>query len=224
MRSCSVAYSLSLCRDYISAYRAVLTRKEHRVYPYSTIDKSQRDALVKWIDEICNIYRQSCDTFVTSVYLLDCYTSVRKEPIAKLQLVAGTCLLIASMYEERYYPAVSELVYLCDGLYAEEDFLSMKIQVLRVVDYRVTHVNARFACMISTYGQDVDDDVFGAIDFLQAVTVWSHPLTFANPAKVGSAIMNTIQDGPSIQEDFADVNEKELICRQLDENEKLGRL
>ena len=224
MNACSVAYSLLLCKDYIDTYKNVLVSKDHEMYPFSTIDKQQRDSLIKWMDEICNIYRQSCDTFTTAIYLFDSYTKLKKEPIVKLQLIAGTCVLLAGMYEERYYPALSELVYLCDGLYKEDDFLAMEIQVLQVLGYRVTHVNPRFACMVSTYGQEVEEDVFAAIDFLQTVAVWSHPLTFANPFRVGTAIMDTIQNGPSIDEEFSAVNEKDLICQQLDENERLGRL
>jgi len=56
----------------------------------------------------------------------------------RLQLVGGTCLLIASKYEEFRPPEVGDIVYIMDNAYSRDDILEMEVLILNKLDFKLT--------------------------------------------------------------------------------------
>ena len=55
----------------------------------------------------------------------------------KLQLVGVTAMLIASKYEEIYFPQVQDFSYITDHSYSEDDIRRMEQFMLQTIGYRL---------------------------------------------------------------------------------------
>jgi hypothetical protein len=54
------------------------------------------------------------------------------------QLVGVAAMWIASKYQEIYAPECKDFTYVCDGLYTDEQVLSMEMKILRVLQFDLT--------------------------------------------------------------------------------------
>jgi hypothetical protein len=203
----------TLAADYITTYISLSARAEHRIAVHLSIDKTQRRELIRWIAELCNVYRLSIDTLATTIHLVDRYASVRRPSVSRLQLLAGACLFVASKYHERYHPALSELVFLCDGLYTTDDFLAMQDDLLNAVQYRVTGNEARLVARLKVFGRSISPDFCEAIDFVARAGLLSPDLTFASTGRLADAVLDTIVDAGGSCTDSA---EHALKCELLE--------
>ena len=166
------------------------------------ITQIQRAKVLQWMNEICDIYRLSIDTFSLSVYVLDKYliSSLQKPLISQIQLLASCCLLIAAKYEDGYYPSLSELVYMCDGLYKKKDFINMQNLILETIHYRLTRHDARFnarlklAKMEALDKIEIEENFFVSVDFVFKSSLFSPFLTFASINNYGDALIDTTSE------------------------------
>lgn len=166
------------------------------------ITQIQRAKVLQWMNEICDIYRLSIDTFSLSVYVLDKYliSSLQKPLISQIQLLASCCLLIAAKYEDGYYPSLSELVYMCDGLYKKKDFINMQNLILETIHYRLTRHDARFnarlklAKMEALDKIEIEENFFISVDFVFKSSLFSPFLTFASINNYGDALIDTTSE------------------------------
>lgn len=195
MEVCDIEYSLLLVRDYIDIYKTLSSLSCECATVFSTADDVQRSLLIDWISEICSVYTLCIDTFSTAVYLLDKMTAIKRFPASRLQLLAGTCLWIASIYEETAVPAISDLVFLCDGLYTRNEFIQMQIDVLNTINFRIGRKTPRFSIMLKTYDGNPSDDFFEAIDSILSITFYIRRLTFAPPDVVADAVISVVVNG-----------------------------
>jgi hypothetical protein len=144
---------------------------------------------------------------------------VRSPPAhRRLQLVAASCLLIAAKYEERYSPAVFELVFLCDGLYSRGDFISPESDVLAAIQLRLTRIDGCFIARLKVFGCDVGPDFCEAIDFVARAALLSPFLTFADPDRVADAIIDVVVNTAETADDFAEKEIKVELLTVLDES------
>jgi hypothetical protein len=81
----------------------------------------------------------SRDTAHSAVGLLDRVLSVKTFERDRLQLVATSCILIAGKVEdtESRVPGLSLLERLCGRLYVTDDFKTMEILVLNVLEWKI---------------------------------------------------------------------------------------
>jgi hypothetical protein len=49
---------------------------------------------------------------------------------SKLQLLGVTCFFIASKFEDKFPPELTQLIFYCDNIYTKEDILLKETQVL----------------------------------------------------------------------------------------------
>ena len=77
------------------------------------------------------------ETLYLTVNLIDRYLSKKEIKRPNFQLVAVSCLLIASKYEEIYQLPVNDLVYLCAETYTRQDILDMERAVLTELDFKI---------------------------------------------------------------------------------------
>ena len=73
------------------------------------------------------------------LYLSTCIKQHQVYPITKdkLQLVGVTAMLIASKYEEIYFPQVQDFSYITDHSYSEDDIRRMEQFMLQTIGYRL---------------------------------------------------------------------------------------
>jgi hypothetical protein len=57
---------------------------------------------------------------------------------ARMQLLGCACLSLAAKYEEQFAPGVDEFVMITDSHYSREDILAMEMEVLVVLEWRLT--------------------------------------------------------------------------------------
>jgi hypothetical protein len=214
-------FSTLFCAPYIAIYIRLAQLMDHQIAAHLRVDGPQRIEIIRWLSQLCRVYRLSIDTLSTAVYVLDRYASVHRPAIGRLQLLAGCCLLIAAKYEERYSPAVSELVFLCDGLYSREDFIATESDVLAAIQFRVTRIGGRFVGRLKIFGCDVSPDFCEAIDFVARAALLSPVLSFANPERVAGAIIDVVVNTAETADDFAEKEIKGELLDVLDESSQV---
>lgn len=81
-----------------------------------SINASMRSIVVDWLFEVTSSFALSAKTNFLAIAYLDRYLSISILPRQDLQLLASTCLAIASKYEEKSPPMMQEIAYLgcCD--------------------------------------------------------------------------------------------------------------
>ena len=97
-----------------------------------------RGITVDWVIEIHNKLALSPQTLFITVNLLDRYLDKVQIDKSKLQLVASSCMLIASKYEDINPPVVNDFVYFCDNSYSREEFLNMEMSILNTLEFAIS--------------------------------------------------------------------------------------
>lgn len=87
------------------------------------INHKMRAILVDWLVDIHHKMKCDPETLYLTVQILDRFlaANVKKASKKNFQLIGTGAFLIASKYEQIYPAAMSDLVYVCDRIYTEED-------------------------------------------------------------------------------------------------------
>jgi hypothetical protein len=93
-----------LCRDYIDIYIKLAEKLQRPTFTTLNITSGQRQTVIDWLEEICDTYKLPIDTLSTVVYILDSYFCRKRQPLGRIQLVTGACLLIDSKYIMNFSP------------------------------------------------------------------------------------------------------------------------
>ena len=103
-----------------------------------TINVKMRSILIDWLVEVHLKFKLMPETLYLTINLIDRYLA--RQPCArrKLQLVGVTCMLLASKYEEIYFPEVRDFVYITDKAYSREEILQMEGVVLNALKFDLT--------------------------------------------------------------------------------------
>jgi serine/threonine protein kinase len=100
-----------------------------------------RSMLVDWLVELVDVF----DMYLRSAFLAVAYTDkfLSKEGVEreKLQLVAATCLHVASKCEDTAYISVNDLVMCADNLYTSQEVLAMEENLLNSLGFRLSVPN-----------------------------------------------------------------------------------
>jgi cyclin B len=102
------------------------------------INVKMRAILVDWLIEVHLKFKLMPETLYLTVNLIDRYLARQTCARRKLQLVGVTCMLLASKYEEIYFPEVRDFVYITDKAYSREEILRMEGVVLNTLKFDLT--------------------------------------------------------------------------------------
>ncbi|KAG7551888.1 Cyclin N-terminal [Arabidopsis thaliana x Arabidopsis arenosa] len=102
------------------------------------IDPNMRGILIDWLVEVSEEYKLTSDTLYLTVNLIDRFMSHNYIEKQRLQLLGVTCMLIASKYEEICAPRLEEFCFITDNTYTRLEVLSMEIQVLKFLHFRLS--------------------------------------------------------------------------------------
>ncbi|KAJ3431820.1 cyclin-a2-4 [Anaeramoeba flamelloides] len=134
-------------KEIYENYRARETR--HLPSPTYLEDKQtnitslQRKILVNWINDVCQELNLHSETYYLSINYLDRFLTRQKCPVEYLQLIAVTCIFIASKYEEIYSPEIEELSEYTKNLCKPNQILRSETLILNCLRFRFTVVTPK---------------------------------------------------------------------------------
>lgn len=97
-----------------------------------------RRIVFDWLIDVSEHFKTGNRTLAKAMYLCDRYMSMVKDIDRKnVQLIAITCMLIASKYEDIYSIDPRDCVFITDNAYTKEDILKKELQILKALNFDV---------------------------------------------------------------------------------------
>lgn len=103
-----------------------------------------RETLIDWIMEVNQHFHHRRETLYLCTNIVDRYVASvirdKSEVISRsnYQLVGVTAYLIASKYEEIYYPEIRVILDFADGIYTEDEVKRMEVKIVNTLKYDLT--------------------------------------------------------------------------------------
>lgn len=101
------------------------------------IRPSVRDTIVDWLFEVAGDCKVKSATVAVAVGLVDRVLNLMSLRTEELQLVAAGCMMLACKMEEEVYPAMSHMVFLCDGAYHRRQMITIEKVLWERLEYRL---------------------------------------------------------------------------------------
>jgi len=98
---------------------------------------SMRAVLMDWLVQVHARFQLLPETLFLSVNYIDRFLSCKVVSLAKLQLVGATAIFLASKYEEVNCPSISEVVYMVDNGYSQEEILKAERFMLSMLAFEL---------------------------------------------------------------------------------------
>lgn len=102
------------------------------------INAKMRAILVDWLVEVHLKFKLMPETLYLTINLIDRFLEKKVVARQRLQLVGVTCMLLASKYEEIYFPEVRDFVYITDRAYTRQQILQMESLILNTLGFELT--------------------------------------------------------------------------------------
>ena len=102
------------------------------------ITPKMRTVLIDWLVDVHLKFKLMPETLFLTVNLIDRFLQAKVVERKKLQLVGVTCMLLASKYEEIYFPEIRDFVYITNNAYSRREILKMEEVVLNVLRFNLT--------------------------------------------------------------------------------------
>lgn len=99
------------------------------------INADMRSVLVDWMVEVQETFELNHETLYLAVKLVDLFLSKLHCSRDRLQLLGAVAIFIASKFDDRIPPQLSEVVYICSDTYSIEDLKDMEIRVITTVGF-----------------------------------------------------------------------------------------
>lgn len=124
--------------EHVLAFRSLVSHAFLDAMQQKVVTPVMREIVVDWLMEVAAEYHARCTTLALAVSYMDRFLSLVKVPVDVLQLVAVTCMLLASKIEETNPPSIADVVYICDHTYTAEMVLSMEKFILNQLKFTLT--------------------------------------------------------------------------------------
>ncbi|KAI7687082.1 G1/S-specific cyclin-E1, partial [Sarcoptes scabiei] len=105
---------------------------------HSSLQPIMRATLLDWLNEVCQAYNLTRQTYYLALDFFDRYLSL-KDDVSKrrLQLLGITCLFIASKIEEIFPPKLSRFSFVCDGACDDSEILTKELVILNTLKWEL---------------------------------------------------------------------------------------
>lgn len=134
--------------EYVSEIYQYLLEKEAKddmrirqnfLENHTEVNARMRTILLDWLIEVHYKFKLLPETLYLCINLIDRYLQkVVDIPKKRLQLLGGTCMLIAAKNEEYRAPELKDICYIMDNAYAKSDVLDMECKVLNTLAFGIT--------------------------------------------------------------------------------------
>jgi G2/mitotic-specific cyclin 3/4 len=103
------------------------------------IQWSMRSVLLDWVVQVHDRFKLLPETLFLTVNCIDRFLSCKSVALEKLQLVGATAIIVAAKYEEKECccPSFSEMVFMVDGGYTEDDILKAERFMLTMLQFEL---------------------------------------------------------------------------------------
>jgi len=127
------------CLSYLERLRAL----PKNFLEGSIVTPRTRLILVDWMMLIQERFGLEHETFHIGVTILDrCLYSMKHLKKNQLQLLAASCMFLASKYEEVSIPHAGDFAYLADNIFTTKDIIRMESEIFAAVNFNVNFVVA----------------------------------------------------------------------------------
>ena len=107
------------------------------IYEQKDFTESMRMVLIDWLVQVHGCHHLNDHTLHLGVGILDRYLSTKSTPLAELQLVAMTSLLLASKYEDDIHMMPAECCAMMDYKYTMAEILAIEWEMLVTLQFQV---------------------------------------------------------------------------------------
>ena len=146
-------YNPQYAKEYLDEILFTLYKDEQKFFNEKRVDQlflisdkceitpEMRTVIVDWIIEVHQIFNFKEKSLYISVQLLDQYLSKNKVTTEDLQLLAITCINIATKHEEVEFPILDNYITISYEKYTKQDVIQMETKVLSCIEFEIFKPN-----------------------------------------------------------------------------------
>jgi hypothetical protein len=101
------------------------------------INDKMRAILIDWLIDVHSKFNFKEETLYITIYIIDCYLSLKKIERCNLQLLGVTALFIACKHNEIVFRRLKEYAYITDNAYTEEEIIKMENIILKTLNFNI---------------------------------------------------------------------------------------
>lgn len=105
---------------------------------HPSIQPSMRATVLDWLNEVCQAYNLTRQTYYLAIDFFDRYLSKQQNLHKKqLQLTGITCLFIAAKIEEIFPPKLERFAFVCDGACDSQQIIVKELIILDKLNWEL---------------------------------------------------------------------------------------
>ena len=108
----------------------------------SEINDKMRAILIDWLIDVHMRFNFKEETLFITIYIIDCYLSLKKIERCNLQLLGVTALFIACKQNEIIFRRLKEYAYITDNAYTESEITNMEEIILKTLNFNILFPSA----------------------------------------------------------------------------------
>uniref|UniRef100_A0A803J3R4 Cyclin N-terminal domain-containing protein n=1 Tax=Xenopus tropicalis TaxID=8364 RepID=A0A803J3R4_XENTR len=153
------ALNMHIEQEYaLDIFTGMMVSQSCQTFRSSDIPKAvtaeMRTVLVDWLVQVHEYLGLEEETLYLAVYLMNSYLKVHKIHTALLQLLAASCLFLASKIEERLIPEPAELCFMMEDAFSKKELLKMERKILSRLKFELHYIHPlHFLRILSTIGK-----------------------------------------------------------------------
>ena len=155
------------------------------------INDKMRAILIDWIIDVHSKFGLKEETLYISIYIIDCYLSLKKIERCNFQLLGVTALLIACKQNEIILRRLKEYAYITDKAYDESDIAIMENIILKELDFNILFPSSLsfYEIISNNIGIINDNEKYNLGQFLmQSFFIDSNSLKYSNSTIASAAL------------------------------------
>ncbi|XP_056395068.1 cyclin-P isoform X2 [Hyla sarda] len=132
------------------------------------VTTEMRAMLVDWVVQVHEYLGLQEETLYLAVYLMNSYMKVHKIRTCLLQLLAASCLFIASKMEESLIPEPAELCFMMEDAFSKKELMKMERKVLQHLSFELQYTQPlHFLRILSVTGKCPENVKYLAMYFME---------------------------------------------------------
>ncbi|ORY86179.1 cyclin-like protein [Protomyces lactucae-debilis] len=187
---------ISMVQEYAEDIFPYLNKLERRLTPnvnymanQTELEWKMRGILIDWLVQVHARFHLLPETLFLTINYIDRFLSAKTVSLQKLQLVGATALFVASKYEEIQCPSVSEVIYMVDNGYTNEELLMAERFMIGMLNFELGWPGPMSFLRRISKADDYDIDTRTIAKYLLETMLMSE-LFIATPPSFAAAIAN----------------------------------
>ena len=132
------------------------------------INDKMRAILIDWLIDVHTKFDFREETLYITIYIIDCYLSIKKIERCNLQLLGVTALFIACKQNEIIFRRIKEYAYITDNAYTESEIINMENLILQTLNFNILFPSSLsfYEIICNNLGIINDNEKFNLGEFL----------------------------------------------------------